>query len=105
MTVRFRHEPIPARMAGKPMIADPTLSTEYQHQKTVDLSVQQKAILDLLVHTEGALSVREIRTRLGPQCAKRRIQKDLALLKARGLAILNGRGRGACWSGQSPMGG
>ena len=61
------------------------------------LTKQQQAVLTLLDQTGQALALREIHSRLELQTNKRRLRKDLAILKSRGLVISTGRGRGARW--------
>ena len=100
VTVRFRHEVVPMRLAGRSETevgGSATLSDE--HQGTEGLNDRQKAILDLLKQASSPLALREIRARLDPQLDERRVREDLAILKTRGLAIPSGRGRGARWRG------
>ena len=80
VTVRFRH--------GR------ALQTR---QDAGDLTEQQQAILDMLEGSDRALASREIRSRLALQTNDRRLGKDLSILKARGLAVFTGHGRGARW--------
>ncbi len=62
-----------------------------------DLTAQQGAILKLLRQSEHTLALREIRSLLGQQADESRARKDLAVLRAKGLAQPTGRGRGARW--------
>lgn len=52
---------------------------------------------DLVNRADDPLALREIRAKLDPQPDGRRVWKDLAILKANGLAIPSGHGRGARW--------
>ncbi len=80
VTVRFRHpDYVPPRHADG------------------ELTAQQMAILTLLRRSTDPLPLRDIRATLAPQANERRLQKDLAVLKAKGLAVSTGIGRGARW--------
>ena len=85
VTVRFRHEAVPVRIAGI--------------GRTEDLSERQKAILDVLKQASSPLALRDILPWLDTQLQpdERRVREDLAILKAKGFVILSGRGRGARW--------
>ena len=80
VTVRFRH--------GRHM---PSTRVES------GLTERQQAILALLDQADRALALREIRPLLEPQTDDRQLREDLATLKAKGLVILRGHGRGARW--------
>lgn len=96
VTVRFRHEAVPVHLIGRSETeVGGSAALSVEHQGMEDLDDQQKAILDLLKQVSSPLALREIRARLDPQPDERRVREDLAILKAKGLAILSGRGRGA----------
>lgn len=63
----------------------------------IDLTAQQIAILQLLRGSGQALALRDMRTLVGQQTNERRLRKDLANLKSKGLIESTGRGRGARW--------
>lgn len=93
VTVRFRH--------GRPTVrltAHLRGSGLGSSSLEVDnLTENQQAIVALLSQGNQALALREIRARLGPETAERRVRKDLRTLKARGLITSTGHGRGARW--------
>ena len=62
-----------------------------------ELTEQQMTILTLLHRSGVPLALRDIRAALAPHVNERRLQKDLAILKARGLVEPTGVGRGARW--------
>ena len=62
-----------------------------------DLTEQQGAILALLRRSDGAFALREILPLLGREITARQLRENLAVLKAKGLIELTGRGRGARW--------
>ena len=72
-------------------------ATEQRRKVTDDVLGQQSAILDLLSQADHPLALREIRSLLGQETDERRLGKDLAALKAKGLVNSTGRGRGARW--------
>ena len=80
VTVRFRHSQFVPRQLG---VAESTQRPE--------------AILALLARTDDGLARREIRAQLGPRANERQLRDDLAILKARGLIVSTGLGRGARW--------
>ena len=91
VTVRFRH--------GKPKPPPVHLTTpQSMPGKVADLTETQQAIVALLHQGDQALALREIRARLG-ESDIRRLRRDLASLKAKGLVATTGRGRGARWKG------
>lgn len=81
VTVRFRR-------ADKTK-ANPVIESE--------LTEQQNAVLALLRSSSRGLALREIHAMVGQQTNGRRLREQLALLKAKGLVDLVGRGRGARW--------
>ena len=98
VTVRFRHELRPVRIAGIVEIkagGSATLSAD--HRGDDDIDDRQKAILAMLDRADGPLALREILAGLDSSADKRRVREGLAILKSRGLAISNGHGRGARW--------
>ena len=58
-----------------------------------DLMEHQRAVLELLDQSDGALALREIRSELGPHTNERRVREDLAILKAHGLGKSHGSRR------------
>ena len=98
VTVRFRHELTPVRMAGVVEIegvGSATLAVDRHHDD--DLDDRQQAILAVLDRSDGSLALREILAGLDQPAEKRRVREDLSILKSRGLAISSGHGRGARW--------
>lgn len=96
--VRFRHELTPVRIAGvgeTKVGGSATVSVERRHSH--DLDSRQIAVLEVLDRADAPLPLREILARLMPPVEKRRVGKDLAVLKSRGLADSSGHGRGARW--------
>ena len=96
--VRFRHELTPVRIAGvgeTKVGGSATVSVERRHSH--DLDSRQIAVLEVLDRADAPLPLREILARLMPPVEKRRVGKDLAVLKYRGLADSSGQGRGARW--------
>lgn len=96
--VRFRHELMPVRIAGVGETkagGSVTVSVERRHSH--DLDSRQIAVLEVLDRADAPLALREILARLMPPVEKRRVGKDLAVLKSRGLAESSGHGRGARW--------
>ena len=63
-----------------------------------ELTKQQQAVLTLLQQSGDALALRHILAALGSQASKRRVRKDLATLKQKGLVASTGSGRGALWT-------
>ena len=62
-----------------------------------DLTEQQGVVLGLLRGSNGVLALREILPMLAQETTARQLREDLAILKAKGLIELTGRGRGARW--------
>ena len=81
VTVRFRHGQF---VPGRPGALG---STE-----------RQEAILALLARADDGLALREIRAQLGSRASERQLRDDLAILRARGLIVSKGFGRGARWN-------
>lgn len=67
------------------------------HRDAQDLTERQRAVLSTLHGSPSGLALREILTCLGEGITARQVREDLATLKALGLAISAGRGRGARW--------
>lgn len=98
VTVRFRHEMVaPVRLSATGD-SDVGGAVSLGRQGAGDLSERQEAILALLDHVGRPLALREIRGRLWPQTTERQLRGDLAFLKAKGLIVLTGHGRGARWA-------
>ena len=69
----------------------------FTRQVEPGLTEQQKAVLILLRRSDAGLALREIRTLLDGQVSKRQLRTCLSVLKAKGLAVSTGHGRGARW--------
>ncbi|MDD5557138.1 MAG: ATP-binding protein [bacterium] len=67
------------------------------HRDAGDLTERQRAVLATLHGSPAGLALREIHACLGEGITERQVREDLATLKAFGLAIPAGRGRGARW--------
>ncbi len=89
VTVRFRHDKTPVRLAAEPR------ATGWRMMDDPDS--RQQAILDLLYHADRPLALREIRAQLPPSVSARQLKRALARLKERGLAASTGRGVSARW--------
>ena len=61
------------------------------------LTEQQEAIVALLRRSDTGLALREIESLLDGQASNRHLRSCLAALKAKGLAVSTGHGRGARW--------
>ena len=61
------------------------------------LTEQQEAVIALLHRSDTGLALREIGSLLDGQASKRQLRSCLAALKAKGLAVSTGHGRGARW--------
>ena len=61
------------------------------------LTEQQGAVLALLRGSGTGLALREIRSLLDDEASERQLRGSLAALKAKGLAVPTGHGRGARW--------
>lgn len=82
VTVRFRN--------GEPSSHNP-------RSLIVKTDAVQQAVLDVLKEANGRLSRRKIHARLEMPVDDAQLLYALSQLRSRGLAILEGRGRGAGW--------
>ena len=80
VTVRFRR-------------ADKTITL----QAEAGLTARKEAVLVLLRRSDAGLALREIQSLLDGQVSKRQLRACLSVLKAEGLAVSTGHGRGAHW--------
>ena len=80
VTVRFRR-------------ADKTFTLQAQ----AGLTARKEAVLVLLRRSDAGLALREIQSLLDGQVSKRQLRACLSVLKAEGLAVSTGHGRGAHW--------
>lgn len=69
----------------------------FTRQVEFGLTEQQEAVLVLLRRSDAGLALREIQSLLDGQVSKRQLRTCLGVLKAKGLAVSTGHGRGARW--------
>ena len=62
-----------------------------------ELTGRQQTILAILDEAGTGMALREVHARVGGQTTERQVREDLATLRALGLAIASGHGRGAQW--------
>lgn len=62
-----------------------------------ELTGRQQTILAILDEAGAGMALREVHARVGGQTTERQVREDLATLRALGLAIASGHGRGAQW--------
>ena len=62
-----------------------------------EVTERQRTVLTLLAQARGGLALRDILPRLEAAVTARQVREDLAMLRALGLAISEGHGRGARW--------
>ena len=93
VTVRFRHNAPPVRVAGRL----PIVGIGATGAKVADLNETQGTVFDLLTGAEHPLALREIRAELPGSVSLRQIKRALARLKALGLAASTGHGVSARW--------
>ena len=94
VTVRFRHDVPPVRVAGRRQITG-IGGTGYP---VPNLSEAQRTIFDLLSQASHPLAHREIRADLPDSVSARQAKRALARLKELGLAASTGHGVSARWS-------
>ena len=72
------------------------------HRGGNDVIERQNTILALLDRADEGLSVREIVASLGVGISRRQVQRSLAALRSRGLAMTSGRGPATRWKRNRP---
>ena len=90
VTVRFRHEKTPVRLAAE------LHATGWSRMNDPD--ERQRTIYHLLSRADHPLALREIRAQLPPRVSVRQVKRTLARLKERGLIVSTGHGVSARWS-------
>lgn len=97
VTVCFRHGRIAAKPDGALGSPDRDREAPRGLRGMERLSDRLRAILAVLDREGRPLALREIRAGLAEQVDERRLREDLAALKAHGLIMPAGHGRGARW--------
>lgn len=90
VTVRFRHEKTPVRLAAE------SRATGWSRMNDPD--ERQRTIYHLLSRADHPLALREIRAQLPPWVSARQVKRTLARLRERGLIVSTGHGVSARWS-------
>lgn len=98
VTVCFRHGGAAAGADGGRGAKNRGADAPVGQRGTALLDDRLRAILALLDREGRPMALREIQAGLAQHVAERRLRRDLAGLKARGLIALAGHGRGARWT-------